>query len=181
MTEQFVDIEMTDDEVMDAIASIKEQAKSRIGEHVYCYLMTNQSDTFMEELFGDITEFLTSYRPDYGDLFGIDNDRFYIINEHFAAMGNTADDLVDWLDDIFVTEFLNMFAELADYPSKSDNVTVTGEQLVKLVFEALSERHDTVADYMVRIHIRTLHQTYPNLFIKVTLDNIKEKTLALTV
>ncbi len=34
LTQQFVDIEMTDDEVMEAIASIGNQAKTRIAEYV---------------------------------------------------------------------------------------------------------------------------------------------------
>lgn len=170
MTEQSPNFEMTDDEVMEVITLIKKQAKSRIGKYVHCEFLGEKyphdsekqkpSNTLLAELYGDSTEFLMDYRPYYSEMFGIDDDRFYIINEHYAAMGYTADDLVDYLDDIFVTEFVERFAELADYPSES--AKLSAEQFVYTVFETLEEHQDkftddeVISDGLVTVYIRAL-------------------------
>lgn len=190
MTEQLADTKMTDDEVIEAIASIKKQAKSHIGGYVYYELLgqgyisgidqLRHSNTFLAELYGDINEFLMTYRPSYDELFGLDTDSFDIINEHFATMGDTADDLVDYLDDIFVTEFVDKFAELADYPSES--AKLSAGQFVGAVFETLEEnqgkvtKDEVIADGLVTIYIRVL-LNHAEQIDNLTKDDIKTALL----
>lgn len=186
MTDQVLDIV-----VKEFIKLIQSMAQNVISDHVYYetlghgYISGLQhlkpSNTMLAELDGDVTEFLNNYRPDYADLFDISGDAFDIINEHFAFDGTTADDLVDWLDDIFVDNFLEFFSEI-EY-SRYYSADRTKGQITRLVFKTLLDNQDKVTDDgiiydgLVLAHMRALWQIYGLELSTVSDDDIKHQII----
>lgn len=186
MTEQASDI------VSKALIKlIQKQAQDLIGDYVYYRTLgyghifnsgyLKPSNTMLEELDNDATEFLSSYRPDYAKLFGISSDAFDIINEHFAFDGTTADDLIDWLDGIFVYNFLEFFSEI-EYSRYCRDDRTKG-QLTQLVFKTLLDNQDKVTDDgiiydgLVLAHMRALWQIYGLELSIVSDDDIKHQII----
>lgn len=177
-TEQALDIVATE-----LTKLVQNLAQDLISDHVYYKTLGHghisgsehlkPSNTMLAELHNDATEFLSSYRPNYAELFGISNDAFDIINEHFAFDGTNADDLMDWLDDIFVVRFLEYFSGIEYYTS---NRSI--KQLTQLVFKILLDNQDKVTDDdiiydgLVLAYMRTLWQIFGKEVATVSDDDI---------
>lgn len=183
MTEHALDIV-----TKELIKIVQNKADDRIREHVFykvfahTYISKEEppkpSNTMLAELDNDASEFLNNYRPDYADLFDISGEAFDIINEHFAFDGTTADDLIDWLDDIFVDTFLEFISEIEYY-----SINRTRGQLTQLVFKTLLDNQDKVTDDdvicddLVLVYMRALWQIYGLELSTVSNDDIKHQII----